>query len=147
MRPILGIAVLVFALSWEATASSQQVRTLELKSVERAIDEFGVRTGTIVSRAAVNSLSGLTIGASDTSWVGKMLEKMPVLHITVQPEPPLDYVIRVNDDPPISPRKSPNDIVVPSGRIVVRVTRGQAHACVWGPQEVREDQIINCRLP
>jgi len=146
MKPnaLLG-AALVLLLGFGGTASSQ-VRTAEFQD-QMVINEFGKRTGIIVSHAAAKRLSARsTQGASYVS-LSRMIERMPVLHITVRPEPPLDYLIKVNDDPPISPpRRSPNNIAVPPGRTVVYVTREHLPACIWGPRDVEQDEIINCML-
>jgi len=143
---LLG-AALVLLLGFGGTASSQ-LRTLELRSKDQAlVNEFNKRTGIIVSHAAAKRLSALSMQGASPASLSSMIERMPVLHITVRPEPPLDYLIRVNDDPPISPPgQGPNNVAVPPGRTVVYVTRGHLPACIWGPCDAEQDEIIDCML-
>jgi hypothetical protein len=142
MHLVAGAIALVCSVSPAANQEGKRLDIRELPSdLKAAMAEYTNRTGVVVSTRAAREILQLRSNGTSTGTLQAMVHKFPVLRIKVQPEPPMDYTIFVNEEK-FAPKK-PNEILVPRGPTIVRVTRDNARPCNW-TGDVQDDQLINC---
>jgi hypothetical protein len=79
------------------------------------------------------------------SRVGSLLEMFPNIRLVVQPVPPRDYIVEINDER--YPATESGLYGVAPGTVKVRVLRGTKPPCSWAGTVARgADQVVSCNL-
>lgn len=111
--------------------------------VNREIDSWSREKRVVVAKEVRESLAHPYWGYSALPSTWTVLEKLPILRITVQPVPPRDYSVKIKDHDYGAIEK----ICVRAGSISLRIERAGKPACHWaGTLSEGDEQTVACNF-
>jgi hypothetical protein len=153
-RTELGVELqkYVSANASRAGFTSNEVRALAEGAKKSSIKVVPVSSGYVVhvyEKAQIEARPGYKVAFVDDllslSRVGSILERFPNIHLVVQPVPPRDYIVEINDER--YPATESGLYGVAPGVVKVRVVRGTKPPCSWAGTVARgADQVVSCNL-
>jgi hypothetical protein len=105
------------------------------------------QTGEAALRLTDSAQAIAVKGALSGELVALQLRTLPRITITVEPVPPRDYLIKINNQSARARERKSEVFAVEPGAVTVRVSRKDKPDCTWqGQMALGDEQSVHCQM-